>query len=198
VKVNGQPAGVSTSVFPGDKVDVIESSTGSINRSGSSVVVSPNSSIQYDPSSVEIIQGSARVSTSKGMSASVGQILVAPKDTVAKFDVVRTDESVVIVSREGALTVKDGSRTMVVQSGSSTELALGISQALSGDQGSKATRASFLPEDRLLNHPFYGVVNGVDNTPAALPLCSNVLDCTRPSISQISPCCCPPRVACNP
>src|ERR1035438_359142 len=82
VRVNGQAAGISTSVFPGDMVDVPESSSGSINRSGSSVAVSPNSSIQYGPASVEVIQGSARVSTSKGMSASAGQILVSPKDTV--------------------------------------------------------------------------------------------------------------------
>src|ERR1035438_3350422 len=116
VKVNGQAAGDSTSIFSGDKVDVTESSSVSINRSGSSVVVSPNSSIQYDPASVEVIQGSARVSTSKGMSASAGQILVSPKDTVAKFDVLRTCDKVVVVSREGALTVKDGSHTTVVRS----------------------------------------------------------------------------------
>src|ERR1039458_6109063 len=92
VKVNGQVTGDSTtSVFPGDRVDVTESSAGSINRSGSSVVVSPNSSIQYDPSSVEVLQGSARVSTNKGMSASAGQILVSPKDSAAKFDVIRAD-----------------------------------------------------------------------------------------------------------
>ena len=200
VKVNGQPTGDSTSIFSGDRVDVTESSAGSINRSGSSVVVSPNSSIQYGPASVEVIQGSAHVSTSQGMSASAGQILVSPKDTVAKFNVVRTDDKLVVISREGALTVKDGSRTMVVQSGASTELALGpaTGQALSGDQGSKATSANFLPTDRLLDHPFYGVVKGIDNTPdATLPPCSNVLECIRPNVSQIRPCCCPPRISCH-
>ena len=90
VKVNGQAAGDSTSIFSGDKVDVAESSSVSINRSGSSVVVSPNSSIQYEQASVEVIHGSARVSTSKGMSANAGQILVSPKDAVAKFDVAKS------------------------------------------------------------------------------------------------------------
>ena len=198
VKVNGQAAGISTSIFPGDKVDVTESSSVSINRSGSSVVVSPNSSIQYDPASVEVIQGSARVSTSNGMSASAGQILVSPKDTVAKFDVLRTDDKVVVVSREGALTVKDGSRTTVVQSGASTELALGpaTGQGLSGDQGSKAVPATFI-SDRLVEHPFYGVVKGVDDTPADLPVCKDVLECIRSHVSQIRPCCCPPRIPCH-
>ena len=197
-KVNGQAAGISTSIFSGDKVDVTDASSVSINRSGSSVVVSPNSSIQYDPASVEVIQGSLRVSTSKGMSASVGQILVSPKDTVAKFDVLRTDDKVVVVSREGALTVKDGSRTTVVQSGASTELALGpaTGQGLSGDQGSKAVPATFI-SDRLVEHPFYGVVKGVDDTPADLPICKDVLTCIRGSVSQIRPCCCPPRIPCH-
>ena len=197
-KVNGQAAGISTSIFSGDKVDVTDASSVSINRSGSSVVVSPNSSIQYDPASVEVIQGSLRVSTSKGMSASAGQILVSPKDAVAKFDVVRTCDKVVIVSREGALTVKDGSRTTVVQSGASIELALGptTGQALSGDQGAKAVPATFI-SDRLLEHPFYGVVKGVDDTPSRLHVCADVLECIRSHVSQIRPCCCPPRIPCN-
>jgi hypothetical protein len=198
VKVNGQVAGISTSIFAGDRVDVAESAAASVNRSGSSVVVSPNSSIQYDPASIEIIQGTARISTSKGMSASVGQIQVSPKDTVAKFDVVRTDDKVVIVSREGAMTVTDAGVTRVVQSGSTTELALGptIGQATPQDPGSKAVSPTFLSE-RLSNHPFYGVLKGVDDTPATLPICSNLSTCIRPSISMIHPCCCPPRVPCN-
>ena len=200
VKVNGQVTGDSTtSVFPGDRVDVTESSAGSINRSGSSVVVSPNSSIQYDPSSVEVLQGSARVSTNKGMSASAGQILVSPKDSAAKFDVIRADGKVVVVSREGALTVKDGSHTLVVQSGSRTELALGptIGKALAQDTGSKTVPATFMSEDRVLDHPFYGVVKGVPNSPVTLPVCEDVLMCIRPSVSQIRPCCCPPIVKCQ-
>jgi len=199
VKVNGQAAGDSTSVFSGDRVDVTESSAGSINRSGSSVVVSPNSSIQYDPASVEVIQGSARVSTSKGMSARAGQILVSPKDSEAKFDVVRTDNKVVVVSREGALTVRDGDHTVVVQSGASTEFALGsvAKQALPAEQGSKAVEANLFPPDRLLEHPFYGVVKGVAASPDTLPICADLLTCIRPGVSMIRPCCCPPRIQCN-
>jgi len=199
VRVNGQDAGISTSVYAGDRIDVAGAAAGSINRNGSSVVVSPNSSIQYAPASIEVIQGSARLSTSKGMSASAGQVLVSPRDAAAKFDVVRTDNKVVVVSREGALTVKDGDRTILVQSGSSTELALGptTGQALAQDAGPKATSASFIPQDRLSEHPFYGVVNGVSSSPDTLPICSNILTCIRQDISQMRPCCCPPRVMCN-
>ncbi len=195
VKVNGQAAGDSTSVFPGDRIDVTGSSASSINRSGSSVVVNPNSSIQYQSASVEVLQGSARVSTSKGMTASAGQIIVSPKDSAAKFDVVRTDNKVIVVSREGALTVQDGSRTLIVQSGSSAELAAAPA-AGAQDAGSKASTVAFL-SDRLSEHPFYGVTNGVSTKPDTLPICEDLLTCIRPGVSMIRPCCCPPRIMCN-
>jgi hypothetical protein len=198
VKVNGQAAGDSISVFPGDKIDVNASSAGSINRNGSSVVVNPNSSIQYQPASVEVLQGSARVSTSKGMTASAGQVTVSPKDSAAKFDIVRTDNKVVVVSREGALTVQDGSRTVIVQSGSSAELAVGptAGASVAQDSGSKSSTVAFL-SDRLSEHPFYGVTNGVSTKPDTLPICEDLLTCIRPGVSMIRPCCCPPRIMCN-
>lgn len=197
VKVNGQNAGYSTSIFSGDKVDVTSASAGSINRNGSSVVVSPNSSIQYDPASIELLQGSARVSTSKGMSAKVGDVVVTPKDASAKFDVTRSGDKVVVASREGVLTVKDGSQTTTVQPGASAELAMaGGGAALAANHGSQAA-TNILPDDRLADHPFYGVVNGVDTTPAKLPVCASVSTCIRPSVSQIRPCCCPPIVKCQ-
>lgn len=197
VKVNGQPAGYSTSIYSGDKVEATAASAGSINRSGSSIVVSPNSSIQYDPGSIEVLQGSARVSTNKGMSARVGDLVVSPKDATAKFDVTRNGDKVVVVSREGALTVKDGTQTTTVQSGASTELALaGGGPVLAPSQGSQSTQSNLL-SDRLSDHPFYGVVSGVETTPATLPVCASVSTCLRPSVSQIHPCCCPPIVLCH-
>lgn len=195
VNVNGQLAGNSSSVFAGDRIDVTASSAGSINRTGSSVVISPNSSIEYEPSSIDVIDGTARISTNKGMTASAGTVSVSPKDATAKFDVVRTNDKVVVVSREGALTVTDGTRTMLVQPGSSTELAVG-DQELAQD-ASKANTANFLPPDRLTEHPFYGALNGVSAKPDTLPICDNILTCIRPSVSKIHPCCCPPVVLCN-
>jgi hypothetical protein len=195
VRVNGQSAGHSTGIFAGDKIEVPASTAGSINLAGSSVVVSPNSSVQYSAANIEVLQGGARVSTSKGMSASVGSIVVAPKDASAKFDVVSTDNKVVVVSREGALVVKDGSRTMVVPSGSSTELPLqvaGVATAATAVQAASAKAPDFLSSERMSEHPFYGVVNGVDSTPNSMfPPCADINACIRGSISGLRPCCCP-------
>jgi hypothetical protein len=189
VNVNGQPASDTSSVAAGDRVDVTGSSAGSINRSGSSVVISPNSSVQYQPSSITVLQGTARVSTTKGMSTSAGPVVVSPRDTAAKYDVVLSENKVFVFSKEGALTVNDNGHTAVVQPGSSTEI------ALAGAQNSGIpTPSNFMSKD---DHPFYGVVSGVSAKPQSLPICANVLACIRPDVSKEHPCCCPPVVLCN-
>lgn len=199
VEVNGRAAGISNVVLSGDRVDVSQSSAGSINSNGSSVVISPNSSIQFEPASVEVLQGGARVSTTKGMSASAGQVVVSPKnkDAVAKFDVVKSENKVVVVSREGALTVKDGDRIMTVAAGSTTELPIAPVAGQTSAQASGAASANFLASNRLSEHPFYGVVKGVETSPATLPICAATVLCIRSSVSQIPPCCCPPRILCQ-
>jgi hypothetical protein len=195
VRVNGHDASDASSVFSGDRIQVTSSSSGSINRTGSSVVISPNSSIQYDPASVDLLQGSARVNTSKGMSVKVGELVVAPQSATAKFDVTRAGDKVVVVSREGAVTITDGGQSRIVQPGSSADLML-TGGAVSLQQAS-VTQTSFLAQDRLSEHPFYGVVNGVESTPGTLPVCVDVTLCIRPSVSKIRPCCCPPVVKCT-
>lgn len=198
VTVNGQPAGVSTSILAGDRIDVTGTSAGSINRNGSSVVVRANSAVQYDPASVQVLQGSARVSTSKGMVARVGDVVVSPQDAAAKFDVTRAGDKVLVASREGVVMVNDGARTLTVQPGASAEVALapaGIPTA--AVQTAQASQTDFLGQERLAEHPFYGVLNGVATAPGTLPYCSSVTVCLRPGVSNIHPCCCPPIVLCS-
>lgn len=199
VTVNGQPAGVSTAVFSGDKVAVPAGSAGSINLAGSSVVVTPNSSVQYAATSIDLIEGGARVSTNKGMTASVGQVVVSPADAAAKFDVVKTGDKVMVISREGSLNVQDGSHTTTVPAGGSAELSLAASgnQPAVQNSASAAPASDFLASNRLSQHPFYGVLKGVENNPPSLPICANITSCLRPSVSLTRPCCCPPVVLCQ-
>jgi len=198
VKVNGQPAGVSTSILAGDRVDVTASSAGSINRNGSSVVLRPNSSVQYSPSSVQVLEGSTRISTSKGMTARVGDVVVSPQNAAAKFEVTRTGDRVVVASREGVVTVNNGGHTLTVQPGASAEVALAPAAIPTGAvQSAQASPTDFLGQDRLAEHPFYGVTNGVSTLPTTLPMCPDIAICLRPGVSQIRPCCCPPLVQCS-
>lgn len=211
VLVNGHAVGRSTSVFPGDRIEVPASAAASINLVGSAVVLSPNSSIQYDADNIQVLQGGTRVSTSRGITASVGQIVVTPRDSSVKFDVIHHGNRVVVVSREGALTVEDGARTIVVASGANTELQLPASAVQANSQDAEPIVPDYLSSARLSEHPFYGVVNGLSpnspNTPTGqspmphredgcggcipFPACSNVSECIRPNVSQLRRCCCP-------
>ena len=194
-RVNGQSAGVSTSIFAGDKVEVGDSSAVSISRSGSSIVLSPNSSVKYDSANLDVLKGTVRVSTSQGMSVHAGNVSVSPQDknTAAKFEVTASASNVSVASQEGALAVNDGGRDVMLSSGSKTTL--GVAQASAG--ASNVTAANFLGE-QLGQHPFYGVDNtGVSSPPGNLPVCADVKECIRPNVSQIRPCCCPPVVKCT-
>ena len=193
VKVNGQPAGASTSIFAGDKVEVGDSSSVSINRSGSSIVLSPNSSVKYEPANLDVLNGTVRVSTSQGMSVHVGNVSVSPQSTIAKFDVTASAGNVIVASQEGALAVNDGGRNVMLGSGSKTTLGVAHASA----ETSNVAAANFL-EGQLAQHPFYGVDNaGVDGYPPVLPVCKDARECIRPNVSQIAPCCCPPIVKCT-
>jgi type 1 fimbria pilin len=120
VTLNGQAVSSSTTISTGDRLDTADFSVVTINRTGSSIVVNPNSSIQYGQSSIEIMRGTARLSTLAGMSAQAGELTITPKDGMAKFDIVRSDNGTTVTTREGILTLQDGSRSMTLQPGTTT------------------------------------------------------------------------------
>ena len=117
VTLNGMPAAKSMSVFAGDRIDTADASVVSVNRSGSSLVVDPNSSVQYQSDGFTILKGKARVRTSKGMLAHAGPLSVIPKDNSALFDVSSDGKTVLVASREGTLTLTDGIETATLQPG---------------------------------------------------------------------------------
>lgn len=190
VMVNGSSVEDFTSIFPGDRLDTANSSLVSLNRTGSSVVVNPNSTIQYEQSTVDVIRGAAHISTMNGMSAHAGPIAVIPNDKAAKFDIVRLDNSISVTSRSGALTVIDGSRTSTLEPGESIALAIAAksSAVLSQGRTTMSVRSAGIL-DPLSAAPFYTNVGtlGDDN----LPWCPSLHFCKRPNVSKIRPCRCP-------
>jgi|SRR5271165_1514508 len=188
VTLNGQSVGNSTSIFVGDRLEIADSSVGSINRTGSSVVLSPNSLIQYQKSGVEVLKGTARVSTSQGMSAQAGQFTITPKSGAAKFDVVTLDNnSVLIASREGVLNVSDGgSRTITLQPGTNQVLATGDASI---EAGSRSQAAKLSLASQAASDPFYQSFSTADDS--TVPVCTNQALCRkRPNVSGIRPCRC--------
>jgi hypothetical protein len=135
VTLNGIPAEKSTSIFDGDRIDTANASVVSIDRTGSSLVVDPNSSVQYKNDSFTILKGVARVRTSTGIAAHTGPLSVIPKAKAALFDVSNDGKTVLIASREGALTVTDGVETATLEPGYTAKVTLDPEQ--DQDQGPK-------------------------------------------------------------
>jgi hypothetical protein len=180
VTLNGQTLKSSTSIFAGDRVDTADSSVVTINRKGSSVVVNPNSSVQYTQSSIEIMRGTARVSTLSGMSAQAGQLTITPKDGKAKFDVIQSGEGTVVTLREGSLIVRDGSETINLQPGATRMFASG---APSNQSVERQGGNGILPRDQV--HTFDTAMN------PDVPVCPNLQYCLgRNNVSQTNPCRC--------
>jgi len=177
--LNGQPLGSSTSIFAGDRLDTSDSSVVTINRSGSSVVVNPNSSIQYSQSAIEVMHGTARVSTLAGMSAKAGQLTITPKDGSAKFDVVESKDGTSVTLREGSVVVQDGNNMVNLQPGTTRMFASAAPETVvAQDKG-----ASILPAEKV--QTFQTAMQ------PGIPICPNVQYCFgRDNVSQIQPCVC--------
>lgn len=124
VTLNGMPAAKSMSVFVGDRIDTADASVVSVNRSGFSLVIDPNSSVQYENNGFAILKGKASARTSNGMSAHAGALSVIPKGSSALFDVSRDGKTVIVASRQGALTLTDGIQTATLEPGYTAEVSL--------------------------------------------------------------------------
>jgi hypothetical protein len=183
VTLNGQSVPSSTSIFVGDRLEVADASVGSINRNGSSVVLSPNSSMQYQQSGVALLKGTARISASQGMSTQAGQFTITPQSGAAKFEVVTlSSNSVLVTSREGALSVNSGSSAFTLQPGDQRVFGTGTDPMDAGTRKSAMT-------NQAVSAPFYTV--GQNHGDQGLPPCASYMFCNRPHSSQFTPCMCP-------
>ena len=121
VTLNGTEVARSASVAPGDKIETAGAAATTINQDGSKVIVNPYSAIRYESQGVKVVRGSASVNTTDGMPAQAAQIMVAPKDKAATYEVARLNDQIVITSHTGAL--------MITEAGTTTELEAGASSS---------------------------------------------------------------------
>ena len=124
VRLNGTVLPQSTSIFTGDVIDTAADSVGSLSRSGSSVAVDPDSSIRYQDDGISVLRGMARVQTFKAMAAHAGPISVIPVTNDALFDVRIDGKTALIASREGALTLTNGTDSFVLDPGHTAKVSL--------------------------------------------------------------------------
>lgn len=124
VTVNGQTTSQpSTTVFQGDRIETTTSSAAVITTEGSTITVPANTQIVYGNNIITIGCGQASVATVKGLVTSIpdADIKVTPSDPTAKYQVVHLNNSLKVVSKEGALKVsKAGAESAIAVGASAT------------------------------------------------------------------------------
>jgi hypothetical protein len=111
----------SSAIFSGDLLQTHSDSIANINQPGSTVQVLSESLVQFEGSSVKIDHGAVRVSTSKLMATTAGDVKVVPVSSVwTEFNVTDVDGTVRISARKGDLTISDGKETTTLAQGQET------------------------------------------------------------------------------
>ena len=118
VSVNGSPIERATAVFPGDKVQTGPNAMATLTSEGSSVTVPGNSSLIFTKNFVNVLCGTAVVSTTHGLPVRVSHMLVQPaRGAQSRFQVTQKEGELQIIAREGSLAIDNGSSTSALQAG---------------------------------------------------------------------------------
>ncbi len=118
VMLNGTPVERATAVFPGDRVQTGPNSLATLTNQGSSVTMPGNSSVVFSRTFVNVLCGTAMVSTTRGMPVRVSKLLVQPaRGAETRFQVTQNEGQLQIIAREGTLAIDDGGKTSSLQPG---------------------------------------------------------------------------------
>jgi hypothetical protein len=121
-RVNGADVRHSSSlIFSGDLLQTQSDSAANINAPGSSIIVLPDTVVQFEGSSVRIAHGGIAVSTSRGVATTAGDVKVTPTSkSWTQFDVIDADGTVRIAARKGDVAVSDSKGTVTLAQGQET------------------------------------------------------------------------------
>ncbi len=119
--LNGSEVPKSAAVFSGDMLQTRQDSSASIQSNGSSVMVLADSLVKFEGPVIELEHGAVRVTTSRGLTAHVGDVTIKPSaDTWTEFQVTDTNGQVQIAADKGDVTVQDDKGTTTVTQGQQT------------------------------------------------------------------------------
>ncbi len=122
VMLNGKEVARSASVATGDKIETAGATATAVSSDGSKVTVNPYSAVRYENTGVNVVKGTAAVSTTDGLPAQAAQVTVTPKDKAATYEIARLNNNVVITSHTGALMVTEAGKTTEMDAGTSSSV----------------------------------------------------------------------------
>jgi hypothetical protein len=118
VWLNGKLLPGSSAVFPGDLIQTKPESLATVDATGSSVVVFPNSLVKYGANAVSLQHGVLSVGTSQGMVAQASTVTVTPASNKwTEFEVTDAEGAVQVVARKGDVSVDCGKNTTSLSAG---------------------------------------------------------------------------------
>jgi hypothetical protein len=119
--VNGTHVPNSSAIFAGDLVQTRSDSAANINAPGSSITVLADSLVQFEGASLKVEHGGVAISTSKGVGAHAGDVMVAPASNGwTEFNMTDVDGTVKIAARKGDLNITDDKGTVTLAQGQET------------------------------------------------------------------------------
>ena len=117
VKVNGAAVRQSTTVFAGDEIDTAKDSSSTLVMPGVQVTLAPDSVLVYGNNGPNLSRGLMLVSTTAGTGAQLGNLRVTPVKGKARFEMVSSQERMVLMALEGSLSVSDGQNEATLSQG---------------------------------------------------------------------------------
>lgn len=144
VSLNGNSADRASAIFAGDKLLTGADSTAAITVRGSTVLIAANSAVTFGDNSVDLGRGTAVVTTSRGMSARLRGVTVAPAgENTVRFRVSDESGTAQVAALAGPLVVTPAAGTpTVLQPGAAMAL------ADSDGVGAGSANAGWLSEDK--------------------------------------------------
>jgi len=121
--LNGSHVPNSSAIFAGDLVQTRSDSAANIHAPGSSIAVLGDSLVKFEGASLRVEHGGVKVSTSKELATTAGDVRIAPVTNAwTEFNVTDTDGTVRIVASKGDLNVTDanGKVTLLEQGQNAT------------------------------------------------------------------------------
>ena len=133
--LNGNPAPASIAIFANDTVETRAQQQATINAAGSSVMLQPETLVQFEGDELILDHGTLLVSTSRGLRVRVGCITVTPATGEwTQYDVTDIDGKVKVAARKRDVNIDArGSKLQSARSG-------GQSQRVSVREGEQKTR----------------------------------------------------------
>lgn len=142
--LNGNPAAPSTAIFPNDTVQTRALQEGTIDAAGSSVMVEPETLVQFEGDELVLDHGTLLVSTSRGLRVRVGCITVSPATaaTWTQYDVIDVEGKVTVAARKKDVNIDFRGSTFARSAGRSERVTVREGEHKTREEGCGTRRKS--------------------------------------------------------